>query len=87
MPHFAVSDLVLHCLPVSHKKDARLFGLTKIICCQVKRAERIHFEKASTAWNGWQQYSSMLMANKVNKTMRYGIQQLLHIQIQQCTNV
>ena len=21
-PHFAVSDLVLHCLPMSHKKDA-----------------------------------------------------------------
>ena len=24
MPHFAVSDLVLHCLPMSHKKDTRL---------------------------------------------------------------
>ena len=23
-PHFAVFDLVLHCLPMSHKKDARL---------------------------------------------------------------
>ena len=23
-PHFAESDLVLHCLPMSHKKDARL---------------------------------------------------------------
>ena len=24
MPHFAASDLVLHCLPMTHKKDARL---------------------------------------------------------------
>ena len=24
MPHFAVSDLGLHCLPMSHKKDAML---------------------------------------------------------------
>ena len=24
MPHFAASDLVLHCLPMFHKKDARL---------------------------------------------------------------
>ena len=24
MPHFAASDLVLHCLLMSHKKDARL---------------------------------------------------------------
>ena len=24
MPHFAASDLVLHCLPMSHKKDAWL---------------------------------------------------------------
>ena len=24
MPHFAASGLVLHCLPMSHKKDARL---------------------------------------------------------------
>ena len=23
-PHFVASDLVLHCLPMSHKKDARL---------------------------------------------------------------
>ena len=23
-PYFAASDLVLHCLPMSHKKDARL---------------------------------------------------------------
>ena len=23
-PHFAVFDLVLHCLPMSHKRDARL---------------------------------------------------------------
>ena len=24
MPNFSASDLVLHCLPMSHKKDARL---------------------------------------------------------------
>ena len=24
MPHFAASDLVFHCLPMSHKKDTRL---------------------------------------------------------------
>ena len=23
MPHFEASDLVLHCLPISHKKDVR----------------------------------------------------------------
>ena len=31
MPHFAASDLVLHCLPMSHKKDARLI-LVKHYC-------------------------------------------------------
>ena len=30
MPHFAASDLVLHCLPMSHKKDTRLLWV-KII--------------------------------------------------------
>ena len=24
MPHFVASDLGLHCLPMSHKKDAKL---------------------------------------------------------------
>ena len=24
MPHYAVSDLGVHCLPISHKKDFRL---------------------------------------------------------------
>ena len=24
MPHFAAYDLILHCLPMSHKNDARL---------------------------------------------------------------
>ena len=28
MPRFAASDLVLHCLPMSHKKDTRLIGLS-----------------------------------------------------------
>ena len=28
-PHSAVSDLGLHCLPMSHKKDARLIILVK----------------------------------------------------------
>ena len=27
MPHSVVSDLGLHCLPMSHKKDARLKGV------------------------------------------------------------
>ena len=32
MPHFVASDLVLHCLPMSHKKKARLIWvkITKI---------------------------------------------------------
>ena len=28
MSHFAASDLVLHCLPMSHNKDNRLIGLS-----------------------------------------------------------
>ena len=28
MPYSAVSDLGMHCLAMSHKKDARLYGLT-----------------------------------------------------------
>ena len=27
MPLYAASDLGLHCLPLSHKKDSRLYGL------------------------------------------------------------
>ena len=27
MPHFASSDLVLHCLPMSHKRDARIISV------------------------------------------------------------
>ena len=32
MLHFATSDLVLHCLPISHKKDTRLLWVKKPIC-------------------------------------------------------
>ena len=28
-PRYAASDLVLHCLPMSHKKDARLIWVKK----------------------------------------------------------
>ena len=28
-PHFAASDMVLHCLPVSSKKDARLIWVKR----------------------------------------------------------
>ena len=28
-PHFAASDLVLHCLPMSHKMEARLIWVKK----------------------------------------------------------
>ena len=31
MPHFAASDLVLHCLSMSHKKDAMLIWINLII--------------------------------------------------------
>ena len=27
MPRFAASDLVLHCLPMSHKKESRLISV------------------------------------------------------------
>ena len=27
MPHFVASDLVVHCLPMSHKKNARLIWI------------------------------------------------------------
>ena len=30
MPHFEASDLGLHCLPMSHKKDARLIWVNSI---------------------------------------------------------
>ena len=30
MPHFGASDLRLHCLPMSHKKDARLIWVKMI---------------------------------------------------------
>ena len=29
MPHFAASDLVLHCLPMSYKKEARLIWVNE----------------------------------------------------------
>ena len=29
-PHFAASDLVLHCLPMSHKMDVRLIRVTSL---------------------------------------------------------
>ena len=32
-PRFAASDLVLHCLPMSHKKDARLICMVKEVFC------------------------------------------------------
>ena len=32
-PRFAASHLGLFCLPMSHKKDARLIGLTLFILC------------------------------------------------------
>ena len=31
-PHFAVSDLVLHCLPLSHKKDTRFIWVNRGYC-------------------------------------------------------
>ena len=31
-PHFAVSDLDPHCLPMSHKKDARLISVKTVAC-------------------------------------------------------
>ena len=36
-PHFAASDLVLHCLLMSHKKDARLIWVktTGMLCLVV----------------------------------------------------
>ena len=36
-PHFAASDLGLHCLPMSHKKDASLglYGLTHALFCKL----------------------------------------------------
>ena len=30
-PHLAASDLVLHCLPMSHKKDARLIWIKHVV--------------------------------------------------------
>ena len=30
MPHFAAFDLGLHCLPMSHKKDARLIWVNNV---------------------------------------------------------
>ena len=30
MPHLAASDLVLHCLPMSHKKDDRLIWVNTL---------------------------------------------------------
>ena len=36
MPRFASSDLGLHCLPMSHKKDAiGLYGLMRSYSCHV----------------------------------------------------
>ena len=32
-PHFAASDLVLHCLSMSHKKDTRLIWVKKLASC------------------------------------------------------
>ena len=34
MPRFAASDLVLHCLPMSHKKDARHIWVKFIETCE-----------------------------------------------------
>ena len=31
MPHFAASDLVLHCFPMSHKKESRLKMVKRIL--------------------------------------------------------
>ena len=31
MPHSAVSDVGLHCLPMSHRKDARLIGVNLLV--------------------------------------------------------
>ena len=33
MPHFAASDLVLHCLPMSHKKDTTFIWVNYIGRC------------------------------------------------------
>ena len=38
MPHSASSDLVLHCLLMSHKKDTRLKWIYKQVKAQNKRA-------------------------------------------------
>ena len=35
-PHFAASDLVLHCLPMSHKKDAMLIWVNDSVRKQKK---------------------------------------------------
>ena len=32
MPHSTASDLDLHCLPLSHRKDARLIWVNKFLC-------------------------------------------------------
>ena len=42
VPHSAASDLGLHCLPMSHKKDARLKWINSYVWGPAKN--KVHFE-------------------------------------------
>ena len=44
MLHFAASDLVLHCLPVSQKRDARLIRVEMCLNILREKSLAIYFE-------------------------------------------
>ena len=41
-PRFAASDLVLHCLPMSHKKDTRPLWVKITLCKQLVETLGLH---------------------------------------------
>ena len=42
-PHFVASDLVLHCLPMSHKKDARLLWVECMMNVEASQSTSLRY--------------------------------------------
>ena len=50
MPHSAASDLGLHCLPTSHKKDASLIWVKPVNHVINKRAFEVKYCRIINTW-------------------------------------